>query len=202
MRVDRRRAGTARRRRSVLTRVATRRRGGGARPAARSTRAPLVFALELFGDLVEHLDAARLEHVVQVAQLVGVGLEIGERGEDLAGRDEAALAHLVEHADHRCVPSAFDRGRVAVAAVQPRRRRARRRSTRGVLTVGGARPVADPFGLSASPPSVIHPTNCSADGLGRIAIARRRARARARRATPSLPTMRSSSRRSIDASNR
>ena len=59
--------------------------------------APLVFELQLLRDLVEHLDAARLEHVPQLAQLVGVGLEIGERGEDLAGRDEAALAHLVEH---------------------------------------------------------------------------------------------------------
>ena len=63
------------------------------------TRAALVFELQLFGDLVEHLDAARLEHLPELAQLVGVGLEIGERGEDLTGGDEAALANLVEHAD-------------------------------------------------------------------------------------------------------
>ncbi len=63
--------------------------------------AALVFELELFGDLVEHFDAARLEHVPEFAQLVGIGFEIGKRGEDLAGRDEAALFDLVEHADNR-----------------------------------------------------------------------------------------------------
>ena len=82
----------------VLTAVA---RVGGAPAFGGDDGVPgaaLVFELQLFGDLVEHLDAARLEHVPEVAQLVGVGLEIGERGEDLTGRDEAALADLVEHA--------------------------------------------------------------------------------------------------------
>ncbi len=67
----------------------------------------MVFELELGRDLVEHLHTARLEHVVEVAQLVGVGLEIGERGEDLAGRDEATLTYLAEHAGDAAAVGAF-----------------------------------------------------------------------------------------------
>ncbi len=64
----------------------------------------MVFELQLFRDLVEHLDARRLEHVVEVAQFVGVGFEIRERREDLAGRDETARAELIEHGRRRaCV---------------------------------------------------------------------------------------------------
>src|SRR5262245_51111902 len=93
---DRTRAGTrtGRRARPVLRAP----RGGRARRRGRALyAAAFVLELQLLRDLVEHLDAARLEHLPQLAQLVGVGLEIGERGEDLAGRDEAALAHLREH---------------------------------------------------------------------------------------------------------
>ena len=71
-------------------------RGYGRRGSAVRTSA-FVFELELLRDLVENLDAARLEHLPQIAQLVGVGFEIGEGREDLAGGDEAALAHLREH---------------------------------------------------------------------------------------------------------
>src|SRR4029078_1907995 len=71
----------------------------GDRFGRQDTRAALVFALQLFCDLVEHLDATRLEHVPQLAQLVRVGFEVGERGKDLTGSDETALANLVEHAD-------------------------------------------------------------------------------------------------------
>ena len=60
----------------------------------------LVFELQLFRDLVENFDATRLKHVPQVAQLVGVGFEIGKRREDLAGRNEATLSYLVEHTDN------------------------------------------------------------------------------------------------------
>jgi hypothetical protein len=63
------------------------------------TGATLILALQLFCDLVEDLDAARLEHVPQLAQLVGVGLQIGKRREDLTGCDEPALANLIEYAD-------------------------------------------------------------------------------------------------------
>ena len=56
--------------------------------------------MQLFRDLVEHFDAARLEHVPKVAQLVGVGFEIGERCEDFAGRDEAALFDLCDNRRH------------------------------------------------------------------------------------------------------
>ena len=55
--------------RVLRSRADAARRGAGA-SAGRSAGAALVFELQLFGDLVEHLDAARLEHLPELAQLV------------------------------------------------------------------------------------------------------------------------------------
>ena len=127
---------------------AARRRGaGGRRVGGRTAGAALVFELQLFGDLVEHLDAARLEHLPELAQLVRVGLEIGERGEDLAGRDEAALANLVEHTDRG---AARFRGRVRTARVRSPLRAQPSRSS-------------SPRASCCSANSVVHVTNCSAE---------------------------------------
>ena len=99
----------------------------------------------------------RLEHVPEVAQLVGVGFEIGERREDLAGRDEAALLDLLEHRAHllavvgRLVRVAAAATRAASSTVARRDRRRRSRSA-----------PARERRAQASPSSVIHVTNCSA----------------------------------------
>ncbi len=125
---------------AALGRCSARRAGGAGATRRRGDTAPLVFELELFGDLVEHLHAVRLEHLPEVAQLVGVGLEIGERGEDLAGGDEAALAHLREHVvDGRRRRS---RRRLSAACSRRRRRsvdRTRRVSGSGVCVIGDPR---------------------------------------------------------------
>ena len=77
----------------------------------------------------------------------GVGLEIGERGEDLTRRDEAALANLIEHADCGC--------RSAQRARSPAR-------TRSPLRAQPSRS-SSPRDSCCSANSVVHVTNCSAD---------------------------------------
>ena len=145
-----------------------------------AARAALVLAFELLGDLVEHLDAARLEHVVEVAQLVGVGLEIGERREDLAGRDEAALAHVVEHADHARARTGA--GCDAVAT-RPGARVATRR--------GRPRVADSPSRASGSIISAIGdpPYQLLGDRFGRLPLLVGTFAHRARRAVPSAPTI-------------
>ena len=59
--------------------------------------AALIFEFQLFRDLIQHLDAARLEHLPEIAQLIGVGFEIGERGEYFPGGDEATGLDFLEH---------------------------------------------------------------------------------------------------------
>ena len=85
-------AGAGRRR---LARTRDRRRPGlaAACPVRRSFVAPAsVLELELLGDLVLDGDAARLDAPVDVGELVGLGLERVQRGEDLAGGERAPLA--------------------------------------------------------------------------------------------------------------
>ena len=71
---------------------------GVARTMLVARRAPLalVFALQLLVDLVDDLDAARARARVDRGELVGLGLEVGERGEDLAGGDERAVTDVRE----------------------------------------------------------------------------------------------------------
>ena len=80
------------RRRSAARLASSARRGAGGRAVARAPAA-FVLAFELLGDLVDDLDARALDPRVDRGELGGLGLETGERGEDLAGGDEAALLH-------------------------------------------------------------------------------------------------------------
>ena len=87
-----------------------------ARRAVRgATRAPLVFELELFGDLVEHLDAARLEHLPQLAQLVVSGSRSGNAAKISPVVMKPRSRTCVEHADgrRRSVRAGDARGRGA-----------------------------------------------------------------------------------------
>ena len=121
-----------------------------------------------------------------VAQLVGVGLEIGERGEDLAGRDEAALAYLREH-----MPTATG---------------ARRTSLRDVIdgspVIGLSRSVVvTQLGFRRLASSVIHVTNCSADASAASQCSDDRAFASAS-SSDLTSDVRGSSRLNIDVSSR
>jgi len=78
-------------------------RGGGRFVAIFSIAAVTVGVLraQLFLDLVDDLHATRVEAGVDVGELLGLGLELRQRGEDLAGGDVAAVLHaLVELVDH------------------------------------------------------------------------------------------------------
>ena len=56
-----------------------------------ATGATGIFTLQLFGDLVDDGDTALANGLVDRGELGGLRLEIRERGEDLAARDEPAL---------------------------------------------------------------------------------------------------------------
>ena len=99
------------------------------------------------------------------AQLVGVGLEIGERGEDLAGRDEPALAHL--RRARRSRPRSLGVARAAAVAV----RSVRSGSAVSVIVTTGV-----VLGSVIGDPRY----QLLGDGFGRIPSARRRSRVRER----------------------